>query len=490
MKELRFFLFIICGMFCFGSLIYSCDDDIKYTTDPACKLSFSHDTVSFDTVFTTIGSSTRILKVYNSNKEALNITSVSLGNPGKSGFRVNVDGHHGTYFSDLELRKGDSLHVFVEVTVDPQNRNNPILVRDSLIFRMSNGIEQCVRLEAYGQDVVIMKGKIIDQDTVLTSWRPILIYDSLQVNANRVLILQQGTRLYFHDKAELKVYGTLKAEGNLAAPVLLRGDRMDNMFDNLPYERIPGQWGGVHLKETSYKNELNYIDIHGGMYGIRCDSSALDQMKLLLQNSVIHNVKGNGLKLDYCLSFIGNSQVTNAGNNCVYIKGGKSEFVHCTIANYYTWDVRKGMALYFTNVENKVGYPLQTSFYNCLITGSGQDDMQGVQATDMNDISFDYLFTNCVLNSKDEGLDNFIQVLWEQRKNDDGYTVKRTDNFLYIGKEDYEYDFRLDSASVAVNWGDIQYAQQYPYDRYGRSRLSDEAPDAGCYEWIPGEQKR
>lgn len=484
MKRLFYFFTIVACFGLLGNVLFSCSDEVRYSTNPTDRLSFSSDTIRFDTVFTTIGSSTQILKVYNPNGKALNITSLRLTDSQTSGFRVNVDGQFGTDFTDLEVRERDSMHIFVEVTVNPQKQDNPILIRDSLVFRMSNGLEQRVQLLAYGQDVIIMRGKTIDTDTLLTSNRPFLIYDSLRVNENRLLTLQAGTRFYFHDKAQLLIYGQMKAQGTLYAPVTFRGDRMDRMFDGLPYELVPGQWGGVRFTKSSYENELDYVNIYGGTYGIRCDTSSLDRMKLTLRNSVIHNVSGDALSLIFCVAQVANCQITNALKNCVYILGGVTDFVHCTIANHYSWDIRRGKALYFTNVADSVGFPIfQASFRNCLITGSGDDDLQGIHAEDTTLIPFKCLFTNCVINSKDEGKPYFTDVKWETSK-------ERNNNFLYIGKTDYQYDFRLDSVSSAVNYGRLEDGLAYPFDRQGRSRLSDGMPDAGCYEWMPGDVKR
>lgn len=487
MKKLIHIPFLILCICCFGKLFTACSDDLHYSTSPNDVLAFSSDTVSFDTIFTTIGSSTRILKVYNRNEQPLNIVSLTLKDPKNSGFRINVDGQSGTAFSDLDIRRKDSMYIFVEVTVNPQKKDNPILIRDSLVFQLSNGIEQRVQLVAYGQDVIIMRGKIIDKDTTFTAERPFLIYDSLRVNENSLLTLQAGTRLHFHDKAQMRVYGQLIADGTLDAPIVFRGDRLDKMFDGLPYDLVPGQWGGIYFGKLSFENRLNYVDIHGGNYGIKCDTSIVDITKLTLSNSVIHNVKGDGLSLFYCKTSVYNSQITNALKNCVYIVGGMSDFVHCTIANHYSWDVRKGKALYFTNVSDSIVFPLiQGNFKNCLITGSGDDDLQGVHADSIMfplAKNFIYEFTNCVINSKDEGRGGFINTKWETK-------AERDKNFLYIGKTDYEYDFRLDSVSPAVNYGRKEDALAFPLDRMGRSRLSDEAPDAGCYEWMPGDKRR
>lgn len=231
----------------FMSLFVACDDE-KFSSDPAYRLSFSTDTVSFDTVFTTIGSATYKLIVRNPNDKSLNIKSVRLANAGNSGFMVNVDGHQGASFSDLEIRRNDSMFVFIEVHVDPTNKNNPILMKDSLVFQLESGVGQDVKLMAYGQDIIPIRGLVIDKDTAFTSYRPILVYDSLKVKEGVKLVLEKGTRLYFHDKINFWVYGSLHAEGTLDEPIIMRGDRLDKMTElDLPYDRLAGQWGGVHL---------------------------------------------------------------------------------------------------------------------------------------------------------------------------------------------------------------------------------------------------
>ena len=52
-----------------------------------------------------------------------------------------------------------------------------------------------------------------------------------------------------------------------------------------------------------------------------------------------------------------------------------------------------------------------------------------------------------------------------------------------------KYDFQLDSLSKAINLGNNEDSRNYPFDLKGRSRLNDEAPDAGCYEWIKKEDE-
>ncbi|BEG98254.1 right-handed parallel beta-helix repeat-containing protein [Bacteroides sedimenti] len=475
MKKILTIVFLSIMISGLSTLFHSCNEE-SFSTDSTHLLTFSQDTLSFDTVFTTIGSATAQIKVYNPNNKPLLISSIMLANAANSGFKVNIDGQKGTQFADVEIQAKDSMHIFVEVKINPLDRDNPVLIKDSLVFT-TNGVKQDVKLMAYGQDVIILKGKTINRDSTFTSNRPILIYDSLKVSEGANLNCEAGTKLYFHDKANLLLHGTINAQGTLGNPVLFRGDRLDKMFTNLPYDRVPGQWGGIHIYSGSYNNRFDYADIHSGKYGILCDSSAVDQNKLEMTNSIVHNVEGDGLSLISCKAAISNCQITNAGKNCVNLLGGDYTFTHCTIADFYSWGIRKGVALTYSNYNGKIDYPVKASFYNCLITGTSADEIAGSKS-DKQNVSFDYYFSHSLINSKEEpASDVLVNITWAKEN-----------KFIYIGKDDFRYDFRPDSLNKAINIADPEIARNYPYDLNGRYRLKDGKPDAGCYEWESGDK--
>ena len=70
----------------------ACTDYEAFTSDPSARLEFSHDTLAFDTIISTVPSATRTLTVFNRNKKGVRIASVSLAAGSSSHFRVNVDG--------------------------------------------------------------------------------------------------------------------------------------------------------------------------------------------------------------------------------------------------------------------------------------------------------------------------------------------------------------------------------------------------------------
>ena len=480
------------------SIASSCDDsgllgfgDEKFTQDPSRTLTFSTDTLRFDTIISTVGSTTKLVKVFNFNEDGIRIVSVRLAEGKKSMFRVNVDGEYlprsaGSIAYDFEVRGGDSLYVRAEVTVDERNQNEVFDVSDTLIFYLESGREQKLTLTAKGMDAYHWREKVVDQDTTLTAGRPFVVYDSLVVAEGATLTMLPGVKLFFHDKAELRVHGTLKALGTLGNEVVFRGDRTDRMFDYLPYDNTPSRWGGIRLFSTSLNNEFYHTDIHSAQFGIVCDRSELDEMKLTLENSVLHNIGGHGLKLEHCRALVANTQISNVLGDCVYQIGGWSEFVHCTFAQFYPWEANRGMALYLTNHLADEPYPLyHAHFVNCLMSGYPDDVIQG----DLDEVEgehLDYFFGYSYLNTVEtDDAERFVGIVYDNGEQ----ALPKEKNFVRFDTYNFLYDFRLKESSGARNIGDVEVAARYPFDRYGMARTLDEGPDAGCYEFVVKEEE-
>ena len=496
------YLLLLLGSF---ACIYmsSCNDDDSFTTNASSKLSFEMDTVRFDTVITTVGSSTKRFKVYNNNSEGLRITSVSLESGGSSGFRVNVDGHSGNMLTDLEILKKDSMFIFAEVTLPEVGSDVPTLVRDKLLFTLESGVTQQIVLEALGQDAIFIHAPRISSDTTWGgSNKPYIIYDSLIVDKDVTFTIEEGASLYFHSGAYMGVYGQLVCNGSLEHPITFRGDRTDKLFPYLPYDRTDSQWGGIILYPESNNNLFDNVDIHGGSYGIDCPLSVTPEYKFFIQNSVIHNVLGHGLRAYYCIGQVLNSEISNSGENCVSLIGGAYNFVHTTIAQFYPWKADYGVALYFSNIENDTAYPLeQANFYNCLITGSSLDEIVG-NRIEKDDVAFNAMFDGCLINIKmsgdePESIKNmFIGSLNETAdsknwsKDDNGEydedIIWGKRNFLKVGEGVYVYDFGLSEKSRARGIGKNAYTSYCPIDCRGVSRPTVNA-DAGCYQYVANE---
>ena len=250
-----------------GVLTCACN---RVSNDPNLQLSFSHDTVLFDTVFSTIGSSTKRVMVYNPNKHAVEIERVVM----REGeyFRVNLDGENQLdNLKNIVVRGNDSLYLFIRAMIDPQSEDSPVFIEDEIVFGL-NGKTQRITLQAYGQNVEKIQGKQglkVYQNLRLTNTKPYLIYDTVAVAGN--LTIEAGTTIYMHQGAMLYAYGNITAEGEKDAPIIFRGDRTDMLFDSVPYRMASGQWDGLYLIHTKENPppvySLNYVDILSGSIG-------------------------------------------------------------------------------------------------------------------------------------------------------------------------------------------------------------------------------
>jgi len=474
--SLIFLLPIIC--------FYSCEDDL-FSSDPEKVLFFSTDTLTFDTVFTTIGSTTEKLMVYNPNNRALKISSIGLAGGAKSQFRINVDGSLSAdnHFSDIEIRAKDSMYIFVEVTVDPRDVNAPVLVTDSVVFK-TNGVEQKVRLEAFGQDMILFRNKLILNDTTLSADKPYLIYGNLTVDSAKTLHLPAGCQLYFHNNANLIVRGNLRAEGTFDKPVLLRGDRLDKakFLYPVPYNYVAGQWGGVYLLWNKGNHLLRNVNINSGYVGVYMNNSDRNQLpELRIENCRIHNFVYYGLVVQNANVKVTNTEISNTGSYSVYLSGGKHVFLQSTIANYYNSSPGRPssrdknpavmiMGLYRTA-------PMQTEFRNCIVAGGLETELSIVSRFLTQ---YKAVFSDSYIRRKEAyELSQFQNIRW-YAQND---TIFK--HPFYNDTTSVYFNFTPDSVSPVRGLADRTIAAQFPLDLNGVNRLEDNAPDAGAYEWQP-----
>ncbi len=468
-----------------ANLIFtSCGDDNLLNTSKDEPLAFSTDTLSFDTVFTTLGSTTEKLLVFNPGKQNIVISSLKISGGKNSQFRINVDGmlSDDNSFTNIEIPARDSIYIFVEVTIDPVGSNLPALVADSIIFE-SDKFRQRVRLEAYGQNMELFNEKLILNDTTLTAVKPYLVKGYLAIDSAKTLRLNPGTKLYFHNNANLIVYGNLVAEGTLEQPIEMRGDRLDKIkyLDPVPYNYVAGQWGGVYLLWNEARHVLRFVNItsaYVGLYYINSDRGMLPELEML--NCRLHNFVYYGLAVQNGNVKVANTEISNTGSYTVYLNGGKHEFIHTTIANYYNNNSSsptnrdKNPALLIMNMNRSAR--METLFRNSIITGTLENEFS--IATRFPEI-YKGTFANCYIRKKEAATQaQFSNIRWYQSRD----TVFKQTRYDYV--KNIYFDFSPDSVSPARGIGDISVAFQYPTDIRGKSRLGDNGPDAGAYEWV------
>ena len=490
-----------------AGIFSSCSDfDDNYSTNRAHKLSFSTDTIAFDMVFTTISSSTKQLVVYNKNKEPLNIESIRLASNFASGFRINVDGRSGESFNNIPILGKDSMYVFVETTIDPTGHNGLLLIEDKLEFVVNGGV-QAVLLSAEAQDVNLIKGGLfITKDTTLKADRPYLVYDSIVVDKGVKLRLERGAQFYMYNKAKLIIDGTLIAPGSLGMPILFRGHRLDGFSENIPYDRLPGQWNGIWFGSESFDNVMEHVIIRNGSRGLTFAASTPDRSKLKISNSQITNMDTRLLHAVNCNIEAVNSEFSNAQDSTVVLEGGEYKFIHCTLTNYFRFTPgRSGESLLtlrnYTSDSaeedaKKTFYPVKNAvFENCLIDGSYSEELT-IEADES--VELNYSFNHCLIKTKEkEGLD-FASVTFIS--NESSSLQKPSYKSIGNGENFYVYDFRLNitkdkdgkpaTDQVAIGKADPFVAEKYPLDRFGISRvMSEDGPDIGAYEYVPDPEE-
>ena len=204
--------------------LWSCSGDKLYPGRCPCGLQPGHGL--FDTVFSTIGSASEAFRIVNDSPGRILLEDITLedGEDSPSASSTSTV----TLCGDLELDEGDSLYVFVEVTIDPQNDYDlPFIVKDRIRVTV-NGFSQHVQLLAWGQDAFFhgSPGGIstLDCNALWTAQKPHVIYGVVGVAPGCNLTIEAGAKVHVHAGGGLYVSGgTLDVNGELGNPVSSRG---------------------------------------------------------------------------------------------------------------------------------------------------------------------------------------------------------------------------------------------------------------------------
>lgn len=484
----RFFLLITAVLLLFSA----CRKENTISTDPQHKLVFSADTVLFDTVFTSLGSSTHQLKVYNPYQEDLNITEVRLMGGEQSRFKLNLDGESGTEFHDKIVPAHDSLYTFLNVTIDPTEGALPFVVEDSLLF-VTNGNTQMIKLVAWGQNAHYIvadrqitgfpKFKIVADSLETTHWYndlPYVIYGFALVNSYGTLHIHEGVRVYIHGGGGIWSWidGQLIIEGTAENPVTIQGDRLEPFFKNQP-----GQWDRIWLMEAREGADhiVNHAVIRNAFIGIQAESMALyglqgshvTQAALRVNNTIIENHTGMGLYSALYAVEANNTVIDNCGQYAfAVVDGGDYLLMHCTIGNYWWASPRTTSSMFLSNFEEQDGvryeFPFHCEMYNSIVYGLQEEEL-GTALSSGTEVDTTYLFDHCLIRTTKFDNDDagFNGCLFNQ---DPLFTDYRN------------FDLHLsDALSPAVGAGSPVIANEVPYDLDGKDRRN--TPDLGAYQY-------
>lgn len=443
-------------------LLQSCSKQSFINTADARVI--TADTVRFDTVFTTVGSVTQSFTILNDNAQKLRLSSVKLMGGASSAYRINVDGVAGVEASNIELEAGDSIYVFVSVTIDPTSANTPFIVEDSVQVAY-NGTNKYVQLRAYGQNAHFYRSAVIAENTVWTNDRPHVITGGLTVAEGNILSIEKGSRIYLHADAPLLVDGTLEVNGTKDERVSFQGDRLDE-----GYRDLPASWPGIFFNPSSKQNQLKFTVVKNAYQGIVSIGPSPDASpKLELSECILDNIYDIGLWGLYSSIKAVNCRITNCGSNIVLNAGGEYDFTYCTIASFgNAYIEHKSPVLRASDVDEAGNiYPLNLLLQNSILWGEGGNVEDEVQVERKGAEPFQLLLDHSLYKAKQlSPLATLNNAIANQNPAFDSINASRRYYDFHIGQK----------PSPALGAG---VAVPYNIDLDGRERTGD--PDLGSY---------
>ena len=490
----------------FSILLSACLSSDFDTTINKGSLTFSRDTLFLDTVFTNTSSSTRVLKVYNKSNQNLRIPSIYLERGNSSFYRLNVDGVSGNDIENIDILAKDSLFIFVEATIDFNQVSDPLYI-DQIVFSSENepqkvelvtlvqdahflfpqknseGIKETIEIgiDENGNSIAV-EGFYLSGSQQWNNDKPYVIYGFAGVSTGNTLQISKGTQIYFHQNSGLIIEkgGSLKMTGEIGEEVVLQGDRLEQL-----YKENPGQWSTIWLRSGSVNNYLENVIIKNNDIGIVTDSIVSpDQPGLMLKNVQIYNTSSFGILGRNAHVKAENIVVANNGNASVACTfGGKYEFIHSTLANYWNKSIRQFPTLYINNFilssdsENTafVNDLVQADFINCIIEGNQNKELVLER---IEGAVFNYFFQNDLIRFSDNN-----------SSSDPLYDFDNTEYYLsniFNGTPDFvdisQNNFLLGENSDAIGKADQLRAQEVPFDLLGNDRTTN--PDSGAYQYF------
>lgn len=433
------------------------------------NLEFSVDTLVFDTVFTTIGSTTKQFKIYNKESKTVQIDQIELMGGQNSPFRMNVDGNMGTSLSNIRIESKDSLFVFVEVTLDINSQTLPMIVEDSIRFR-TNGKDQYVKLAVWGQDMYFhysnFQAEIFDfNEGIWPNDKPHVIYGAAIVDSAKTLTIQAGTQVHLHKNSVFYVYkSTLNIVGVPGNEVVFQGDRLEQ-----DYQEVAGQYYGIYFREA-LPSTIDYAIIKNGTSGVHLYSEdasntgyTLTMTNTIIQNQARYGVfiySGAKVKAENCI-------ISKNGTHALLVlEGGDFNFNHCDLLGYgSSQNPAVGISNYFTNYQTattNVGSINEGVLYNCVLSGNLSTEL-AIDTIQLSGVNLNFDFKNCLIKSEIVQTDAFYQsILWN-------------DNPLFT--DPTIYDFSFSQSSILNGNG---FTTSVSTDIFGNARSNP--PDIGAIE--------
>jgi len=422
---------------CLFLFLYACTPPAEVlTTDSSAKLSFSKDTLFFDTIFSSQPTFTRRLTVFNNNRQAINIEEIKIAGGQNSPYIMTINGETKNAVQNITILGRDSLLILMTAKIGTRQQDLPFIVIDSLLFGV-NGNRQEVKIRGWGQDAYLLKNQRISQHTIWAGKKPYIIDGLLTVDSLASLTIEQGVTVYMEVRAAVLVKGSLVINGKLLDRVNFRGLRLDKK-----YEDTPGQWDAIYFDGGSKNNKITYAHLRNGNVGLRIGAPP-DQdtiPELIVESTIIENMRLRGLIAFSADVYMVNSQINNCTQNAIScLAGGTYTFLHCTFANTETRFFTEDPTVFMSNFyklpdESILKSPLAFYMTNCIAWGDRANDFQ---VTNLADTPAKWLVRNCLLKTNDKQFDNNNNILNQRPR----------------FKSAFRLDFSLDSLSPAIGKG-------------------------------------
>jgi len=450
--------------------LFSCRKD-SFITSKDAIVHLSADTLFFDTVFVSTGSITEAVKVINGNDQKLRLSDVKLMGGSQSFFSININGAPGPQRQNVELEAGDSIYIFVAVSIQPNAASLPFIIQDSIQVAF-NGVSQYIQLQAWGKNAHFLRNQVIESNVTWDNTLPYVILGGLQVDTTAILTIPAGCRIYLHADAPFLVDGTLKVQGEKGDSnhVIFRGDRLDD-----PYRDFPGGWPGIYFRQTSKASSMEYAEIKNAYQAVVASGSPLSSPpQLTLDQCIIDNSYDAGIMGIQTSIQVNNCLISNCGKNIVLNYGGNYRFLHCTavgFSNDYVTHSQPVLSVSNNIVQDNgtsLNADLSADFINCIFWGaSGMVDNE-VQLTRQGSTAYHVGFTNCDWKVKTAPADATVSNM-----------IANTDPlFDSLNNSRRCYDFHLRPASPLIDKG---ISSSLSLDLDGNPRPVG-LPDLGCYE--------
>jgi hypothetical protein len=400
----KFFTLSLMAMVFLVSVFFTnCRKD-KINLNNNFRLGFSSDTVLFDTLFTTMGSTTKYIRVYNSSNQKVVISNIILEQGTQSPYRINVDGQSGVSFEEVEIPANDSIFIFVQVTIDPNGLNTPLLVEDKIKF-ITNGSTQEVVLHAFGQDAYFHVKEIITTSTTWLNDKPHVIYGYCALDSGLSLTIPAGTKVHSYNSSFLYIYkSSLFVNGTLGNEVEFSQTRNED-FILAPADSVAGQWRGIYFFAPK-NSSLNYATIKNAVIGVQIDTlSGQDSVALTnvkIDNSVYAAIltQGGNVFAQSCL-------FGNAGSYSGFFSIGGKVFVdHCTFGNY--WLSQRNSALlvikdYYEDANENIQYRpfVSNTIKNSIIYGPNENEcVLDTLSRTLSGVAPKFFFSHCLFKTE------------------------------------------------------------------------------------------